>query len=134
MPTGENLTQAHQSAAGRKPRLRGSTLPRAALDVLNGKADHITQEQWEQIKYRIDAVKLEMQEMESAKARGELLTVDEAREAFERLHQLWMQEGGAMSTLVAGRVPDLPPAIRDRVLTAIDEAWVEVRRRVAEAP
>ena len=131
MPSGEHLSTEHQSAAGRKPRLRGSTLPRAAMDVLEGNGPKITQEEWEQIKYRIDACKLEMQEMERSKARGELLTVDDARDQFEKLHHQWMQEGSQMSTLVAAKLPDLPPVVRDQVLAAIDEVWVEVRRRVA---
>lgn len=126
MPRGAHLTTEHQKAAGRRPRLRGASLPEYVRQALEG--EQLTEAQWAQIKYRIDATKLETAQLELDRERGKLVTREEAIDAAQGVCQRWVAAIETLSTRVRSRID---PAIADRVAQAIDDEVLRIRTELS---
>lgn len=125
MPRGENLTTDHQKAAGRRPRLRGAALPEYVRQALEG--EQLTEAQWAQIKYRIDATKLETAQLELDRERGKLVTREEALDTAQGVCQRWVAAIETLSTRVRTRVD---PAYSDAVAAIVDDEVIRIRKEL----
>ena len=120
---GEHLTTEHQQAAGRRPRLRMAGVPMALQQALDG--EPISDEEWTQIKYRIDATKLEAEQLKLNRERGLLVTKEEAIDAAQAVCQRWVSAVETISTRVRTKLAD--PAIGDRVAALIEDEVLRIR-------
>lgn len=85
----------------------------------------ITDDEWTQIKYRIDATKLEAERLKLDRERGLLVTKQEAIDAAQAVCQRWVSAVETLSTRVRTVLAD--PALGDRVAVVIDNEVLKIR-------
>lgn len=128
MPLRPN-TAEHQRDAARRPRLRKPGVPPVIREALEGTP--ITDAQWEQIKYRIDATRLESAQLELAREQRKLVTKQEALDLAQGVCLRWVSGVETLSTRVRVR---LDPSLGDRVASIIDEEVTRLRSELSAGP